>query len=442
MGKKLSRNTNIAIALISFGGNLAWAVENQYYNVFLYNNIIGDTFVVSLMVAITAIVSTGTTIIMGALSDIRGKRKPFILYSFIFWAVTTALFPFAAFLKPLMLAIAMAILIDCIMSFFGATIYDACYQAHIADVTDESNRGQAMGINEMMMLLATLIVYAGAGPIIAAVGDYYFYIIIGGSTGIIGLIGTYFMKDSEDLEPQDVKLWTHIRSTFNFKTLKEHKDIVLLLTSIAIWAIGFNMYFSYIVIYLEHSLQLTLLTASLVMFVALFTSALLGIPIGKAVDKFGRKRVGIICLIGISIGLVLFGLSTELWTVILTGLMWVIFMTGWRITNGTWIKDLFPRDQQAQFNGFFLVANVLIGMVIGSPIGGWLGRYYGEVKSVTETIKVWQNGGFVEETITKIIIIPSNIIYFVGAAVVIFAIIPILFIKSKEKPEISDDFQE
>ena len=117
MSTKFSKSTASSLYLIALAGTIAFGVENQYYNVFLYNVIAPSPFYVSLMVAITAAVSTFTAMFMGALSDIKGNRRKFMLYSFAFWAVTTAMFPFAAFITNILMAVTTAILFDSIMSF-------------------------------------------------------------------------------------------------------------------------------------------------------------------------------------------------------------------------------------------------------------------------------------------------------------------------------------
>jgi Na+/melibiose symporter-like transporter len=112
----LSKKIWIAIILLAFSGQLAWGVENQFFNTFMYNNITPDPRPVSWMVAASAIAATLTTILMGTLSDRTrsrwGRRKPFILFGYLAWGVMTALYPSAAFFKPVGLAIGMAILLD------------------------------------------------------------------------------------------------------------------------------------------------------------------------------------------------------------------------------------------------------------------------------------------------------------------------------------------
>ena len=103
MSEKLPRKTSLTILLISIAGNIAWAVENQFYNVYMYNEIAPVPLYVSLMVMITAVASTVTAIVMGAISDVKGKRRFFMIYGFIFWAFTTAIFPFAALVRPVIM---------------------------------------------------------------------------------------------------------------------------------------------------------------------------------------------------------------------------------------------------------------------------------------------------------------------------------------------------
>lgn len=420
--KTISKRNVAALFLISFGGNIAWAIENQYYNVYLYNKILPDPFYVSLMVAITAVVSTFTAIIMGSLQDIRGKRKSFIIWAFIAWAFACAVFPLAEFLKPInvFLAVGAAILADCVMSFFGATAYDSAYNAFIIDITTVDNRAKAVSINEIMTLFGTLVVYGITGFLLEAGLSYFnYFLIMAAATGFIGLLGGLVMKDSPSLKPLQVSFKQHIKSTFDRQHIKENKDCFLVLGGIAIQATSFSIFFPFIVIYLEHEIGLTGLWPSLLMFIALFISVVLSIPVGMFVDKIGRKKVAITSIILESISLVAFAYSRDLILLIITGVLWVFFMMTWHISSQAWAGDLYPSTKAGQFNGYFLIVNVLIAMVIGSPIGGLLSRRYG-TPVVVDGIP-----GFA----------PTYLIYLVGAAVVIFAIVPLIFAKEKPKHE-------
>ena len=65
----LSKKTWFNIVLFGFVGQIAWNVENMYFNTFLYNSVGGTTDDVNVMVAASAISAVLTTFIMGVLSD-------------------------------------------------------------------------------------------------------------------------------------------------------------------------------------------------------------------------------------------------------------------------------------------------------------------------------------------------------------------------------------
>jgi len=48
----------------------------------------------------------------------------------------------------------MAILFDCMMTFFGSTANDASLNAYITDVTTTENRGRVMGVVEILTWVA------------------------------------------------------------------------------------------------------------------------------------------------------------------------------------------------------------------------------------------------------------------------------------------------
>ena len=78
MKTKLSPRFWCAITLFSLIGQVAWVVENMYFNVFIYKMFNASADDIALMVSASAVAATVTTVFMGALSDRIGKRKLFI----------------------------------------------------------------------------------------------------------------------------------------------------------------------------------------------------------------------------------------------------------------------------------------------------------------------------------------------------------------------------
>jgi len=415
MTEKISKRITLSVILITLAGQLAWGVENQFFNVFMYNVIAPIPIFISIMVAASAITATITSIVMGALSDIKGKRRVFMTIGFIFWTITTALFPLSGLLTPfsVILAVIIAILFDCVMTFFGSTAYDANFNAYVTDITTQKNRGKLLSVVQIMSLLAILVSYAVSGLIIEAFGYYAYFFIIAFFVGIIGISGAFLTKDSPNLKPLETRFYNHLKSTFKKTNIKNNKDFFLVLSGAALWGLAFNIFFPFVMIYLQHYLQLEIVISSILLLILFVIAMGFAYPMGILIDKLGRKKIAIISVICECIFLLLFALMDDLVFIIITGTLWVSFVTTFTISSNTWIKDLYPEKKYGQFSGYFILFTVLIPMIPGPLIGGWLSQQFG-----IQTIIDGQPG-----------YIPTPIIFVVSAFMILLTIIPLVFAK-------------
>ena len=416
----LTKKIWTAIILLGFAGQLAWGVENQFFNTFMYNNITPDPRPIAWMVAASAVTATFTTILMGTLSDRTrsrwGRRKPFILFGYLAWGILTALYPSAAFFEPVGLAIFMAILLDCVMTFFGSTANDAALNAYSTDVTTNENRGRVMGVMEILTWVAILIVYGSAGPIIDAFGYTAFFYFIGGLVFILGLVGSLFIHKEPIEDKPKGTYWKQLAESFQWKNLVANRNFFLLMIAVALWQVAFNIFFPYIMIYLQHYLKLDISSSSLAFAVIILVGGIaLAWPFGLLVDHWGRKPVAMIAIIAEMIGLLLFSLTKSLFPLIITGILWLAPFTAWTIATSTWSKDLFPADKRGQFAGFYLFFWVMLPMILGPLTGGWLSSSYG-IKSVIDG---------------QAAIIPTPLLFQVAAFATLLTAIPLWFVKTQ-----------
>lgn len=418
----IARRTLTLLMLLALAAQLAWAVENQFFNTFVYDKITPEPMAVSLMVAITAVVSTVTAITMGTLSDRTrsrwGKRRPYIIFGFMFWGFFTAAFPFAAFFEPVALGVFMAILFDSIMSFLGATASDAALNAYATDITTVENRGRVIGSMSIMTWVSYLIVYGGSGFIIQSLGYQVFFYIIGGLVTLVGLLVAPRLKEAPATEPPRGKYWEQIINTFSTKELLAQRDLFLLLISISLFMVAFNVFFPFLLIYMKHFLKFSTGSSSLVLAVTiLFGGIVMAFPIGVLVDRWGRRPVALFAVIMECIGLLVFSFTRSVAFVILGSLLWLIPYTAWIISMQTWTKDLFPEDKRGQFAGYYILFNVALTMIPGPLLGGWLANNFG-IPTVLDG---------------KAGTIPTPIIFQVAGVMMLLTLIPLLSIKQKGK---------
>ncbi len=88
---KINMRAWVVMAALALTGQIAWAVEDAWFNTFVFDTITPDPRPVAWMVAASAITATLTTLFMGTLSDRSrsrlGRRKPFILFGYILWGI-------------------------------------------------------------------------------------------------------------------------------------------------------------------------------------------------------------------------------------------------------------------------------------------------------------------------------------------------------------------
>ena len=185
---KLGKRFWISMLVFGLMGQIAWVVENMYFNVFIYKMFHATAAEISAMVMASAVMAALTTIVMGALSDKVGRRKAFMSYGYMLWGVSIIVF---AYIRNVMLTIVM----DCVMTFFGSTANDAAYNAWLTDRGDNTNRGRIEGMNSMMPLISVLVVFGSfMGFDLGQHGSWVkIYYIIGGATFAIGLAGLFLI---------------------------------------------------------------------------------------------------------------------------------------------------------------------------------------------------------------------------------------------------------
>ncbi|MHC1741102.1 MAG: MFS transporter [Anaerolineaceae bacterium] len=418
----LNKRTWSSIIILGFLGSLAWGVENQYFNTFLYNNITPDPRPISWMVAASAITATLASILMGTFSDrvrFRWGRKPFLLIGYVLWGITTALFPTAAFFHPIWMAIFMAILFDCIMTFLGSTANDSVFHAYVADITTTENRGRVMGVLEILSWVALLFVYGGAGIVIDKFGYYAFFYIVGGMVFILGLVSGLLLKEDYSEAPVIKESYFHqLISTFKDSRSKLSRDLLLILISITLWGVAQQIFFPYLLIYINHFLKMSTMQSSLIIFLAILIGGIgAAYPLGLLVDKLGRKKITILAIVFEAIGLFAFSFARSTIGLIITGILWLAPISAWTIATSAWTKDLFPEDKRGQFGGYVIMFSVAFTMVPGPLLGSWLTTSYG--------IHTVLNG---QEAF-----IPTSLIFQAAAIATLLAIIPIVMVKAKTK---------
>ena len=279
--KRISKRVWFNIILFGLMGQIAWNIENMYFNTFLYNSVysggatqaaIDGTMpvmkAISIMVALSAATAVVTTFIMGNLSDKMKKRKIFISVGYILWGIVTGafglitrdhiatLFGLSDEVKILTATVWTVIIMDSVMTFMGSTSNDSAFNAWITDVTATENRPQVETVLAALPIVAMgIVVVLGSFAQSGKIGYDVFFLALGAFVIICGVVGLFSLKDPEKLENKQTDsagYWRDLFYGFKPSTVKENAQLYLALAASCLFCVAVQVFFPYILIYIQY----------------------------------------------------------------------------------------------------------------------------------------------------------------------------------------------
>ena len=417
------------IVMLSLIGQVAWAVENNFFNLFIQDVFGASLSDVALMVSASAITATATTLLAGVWSDRVGRRKAFIVVGTLLWGLSICAFAVLQNISDALardaaaaaaLGITLTIVFDCIMTFFGSLANDSAFNAWVTDITDDTNRGRVEGVNSSMPLLSMLAVFGGAmflmivGPDGSVTYNYpLFFTIIGAIVLAIGLISAVLMKDSHPEPRRDEGYLTELIYGFRPSSMRASRLLYLVLLAYCVFAIAMQVIMPYYVLYLRLPYILgenyVFVMAPCIVIASVFT-----IFYGRTVDKRGFSRSIILPLALFLVGCVILTVLVNAPGVFVGSMLMLSGYLGSVACFGAEIRNNTPLDRVGLYQGIRIFMVVLVPMLIGPWIGSAISASSGAMIGF----------GVVGDGFT-----PSSLIFAGGAVVALFTFIVLFAIR-------------
>lgn len=392
MNEKKTFGKNNWIILILFGlvGQIAWSVENMYFNTFVFDTVAADLDAITLMVQLSGVMATVATLVAGAISDKVGNRRKFISIGYAIWGVTVALFGYLSpsltmsifgveLERAISITLTAVIVGDCVMTLFGSTANDACFNAWVTDNTKPSFRGTVEGVLAILPLVAMLIVAGGFGILVDLLGGYStVFLILGIIISVCGIVGIFIIKDSDELEKSGTL--KDIFYGFRPSVIKGNKSLYAAFLIVVVYGIACQIFMPYLIIYMKTYLSFSVIEYSVVFGVAIAFGAVINVFLGRLSDRMDKKQLLYVASSVMAIGLFAMYFAKgmgHIANLILFGIAGFVMICGYIFVSaltGAIVRDNTPPESAGKLQGVRMVFSVLIPMLLGPMIGNAINK--------------------------------------------------------------------
>lgn len=413
-------------------GQFAWAVENNFLNLFVVDAS-HSTMFIPIMTAASAAVATLTTIFIGVLSDRLGKRKIFISCGYIVWGITIIAF---AFIMPnngelsyfpiglpitgnvLVISGTLIVIMDCVMTFFGSTSNDACFNAYVTEKTNNQVRTKVESVLSVLPLLAIIVTLFLQSTLVRSsehkpYWDIFFF-MLGGITIVSGIIFIFLLPDDQIKPNKSQSYAQNLVHGFKPSVIKQNPILYLSLVGFLIFNMAVQVFSPYLMVYIEKTLGIQNEQFTLTIGLILGIASVLTVGFGLFVDKIGKNKVMIPAIaVAIVGGIIMFFVTNQI-GVILGGIVLFSGHVCGTAVLGAKIRDCTPESEAGLLQGVRMVFVILIPMVTGPYIGQGVSyidaRYY-------------EDGS----------LLPNKFVFLFASIVFLFAVPVIIYMIKKEK---------
>ncbi|MHA1669204.1 MAG: MFS transporter [Promethearchaeota archaeon] len=390
----------LLIGMLYMGDYLFFFFEQNYFNTYLDHVLWLPELYISVMVSLSATVGLISMPLWGIASDNTrtkfGRRRPFLLFG-IMAGIGMVLYSIGYLLfGRTETAFIWCMLIDVILIGFSSNAFLVAERALIPDTIEVEKRGRANGIINSISYIGLLIGVAflllgnelfgiddprpgATGTIIPQEGHFILLSMGGILFMVVSIIGFFFIKEKPLTElPEKNKFFSELKQTFNVTELRKEKEFYKILIAFVVFQSGISsvMPFLFIFIFDLGLSTIDLLLGICIAFPIVFIAT---IYLGKAADKFGRKK-----FIPLSVLLVSIGFLTMPFAGIFVNKFLFMFSLPFVLVGvlalltplNTWSQDLLPNEKRGKFTGILNIVNT-VSQIVGSFAGGLIATLFG-----------------------------------------------------------------
>ena len=236
---------------------------------------------------------------------------------------------------------------------------------------------------------------------------------------VTGIASLFLLRDGAIARREEGYLFSLLYG-FRPSVVRQNAVLYLALTALGLFSVAVQVFFPYLIIYLQTYLQFE--NYAIVLGGVLIIASVVSVVFGRWIDRIGKLRCVLPALAVMFAGLVLMYFARSMAFVFAAG---AVMMSGYMLVTAVLsavVRDYTPQDQIGGFQGIRMIFAVLLPMVIGPFIGS----------------AVIRGGAGTYEELGVVKSVPTPTIFLAAAIVLLAVIIPVLLLKKKETGYVKD----
>lgn len=270
-----------------------------------------------------------------------------------------------------------AILFSVARDSFGNLVFPA-WMSITADVVPMEGRGRFFGSRNFIMGITGMLAILLVGELITRTSSPLGYQISLGLAFVFGMLSTFSFGHLHDPKAgfPPVRVAGSFSPRSMLRDMRAQPIFMALSLVMAFWNFSLNIAGPFFNVYMVTNLKFTASMVGITSIVSTVASLLIQRRVGRLSDRWGPRKVQLICMAFIPILPLAWMFITKFWQANLVNTLGGVLWGAFNLVSFNFLLSLTPDAQRARYSAFYQIL-VMLALAGGAAFGAWVVTQWG-----------------------------------------------------------------
>ncbi len=269
-----------------------------------------------------------------------------------------------------------AISLSVLRDAFGNLVFPA-WMSVTADIVPMEGRGRYFGSRNFIMGITGILAILMVGELITHTSQplgYQIALVLAFTIGVLSTFSFGHLQDPKGKLPIPAGGALSFKAVF--QDMKLHPAFVALSLVMALWNLSLNIAGPFFNVYMVQNLKFNASMVGITSIITTVASLFIQRWVGRISDRWGPRKVQLICMFLIPILPLVWMIINKFWHVILLNSFGGVVWGAFNLVSFNFLLSLTPDAQRARYSAFFQIF-VMLALAGGAAIGAWVVTKWG-----------------------------------------------------------------